>query len=76
MQMTICAQVPSKSSMLWLNILCLVQIQALDGGISNALLKVTPPAGDAAAAVVRLFGSGTDFFVDRAHELRIMRRAV
>ncbi|KAI7845556.1 hypothetical protein COHA_000847 [Chlorella ohadii] len=56
-----------------------MDISFITGGISNALFKVSAPAAAAAggvpAAAFRIYGDSTEQFIDRNHELGIMRLA-
>lgn len=50
-----------------------VQVSKISGGITNVLLKLSPPEGsDLAAVALRVFGDRTEDLIDRQRELRVL----
>lgn len=47
----------------------------ISGGITNKLWKLTANGCTPSAVLLRVYGMGTDFFIDRRDELSIMRAA-
>lgn len=56
-----------------------IEIAFITGGISNALYKVSAAAaagaGGPPAVALRIYGDSTERFIDRSHELGVMRLA-
>lgn len=51
-----------------------IQVCKISGGITNVLLKLSPPEGSQQSAVaMRVFGDKTEDLIDRTRELRILR---
>jgi thiamine kinase-like enzyme len=51
-----------------------LQVCKISGGITNVLLKLSPPEGSQQSAVaMRVFGDKTEDLIDRTRELRILR---
>jgi hypothetical protein len=50
-----------------------VQVDEIAGGITNVLLKLTPPKANGAVPVaMRVFGDKTDLIIDREREIKVL----
>jgi len=50
-----------------------IKVSKISGGITNVLLKLSPPEGsDLAAVALRVFGDRTEDLIDRQRELRVL----
>ncbi|KAG7668878.1 hypothetical protein Ndes2526B_g00589 [Nannochloris sp. 'desiccata'] len=51
-----------------------IEVSVISGGISNALYKLTPPSSPSLSPIaLRIYGIGTDKFVDREKEVKTMQ---